>query len=274
RVLFRSPRVEAVPCDAEGPDVDALCAPAAATAARLAYLVPNFQNPSGGTISASRRRALAAAANRAMAPLLLEDNPYGELWYDAAPPQPIAALAPERTIYLGSLSKVLSPGLRLGYLVAPRTLYPKLLQAKQAADLHTSGLTQRIAAEVLATGLLDRHLPAIRQHYKVRRDAMDAALRHHLGDAARWVTPGGGMFFWVALSAPIDTLAMLPDAVAAGIAYVPGAAFFSDGDPTPAVRRRAALRLSFATVAPERIDAAIATLAAVIRAHGERAGAA
>ena len=145
----------ALPCDAQGPLPDAL---AQAAGARLLYLVPNFQNPSGRCIGAQRRLDIVHAAARCGLPLV-EDNPYGDLWFDAPPPAPLSASAGDRAIYLGSFSKVLAPGLRLGYLVAPPALFGKLLQAKQAADLHTPGFNQRLAFEVIRDGFLDRHLP-------------------------------------------------------------------------------------------------------------------
>ena len=260
------PRLRTIGSDAQGPLPRAMASDSAGPGARFAYLIPNFQNPTGRTITAGRRRELAAASE-AGGPPIVEDNPYGELWYDEPPPGPIAALAPERTLYLGSLSKVLSPGLRLGYLIAPRDLYPKLLQAKQAADLHTAGLTQRIAAEVLGTGLLATHLPAVRDHYRRRRDAMEAALSSHLGDLAEWRKPGGGMFFWITLRAAVDTLALLPAAVAEGVAYVPGAAFLAEeAGATPEPCR--SLRLIFVTASPADIAAAITTLGGLIRRAG------
>jgi 2-aminoadipate transaminase len=191
---------------------------------------------------------------------LLEDNPYGDLWYDAPPPRPLAARHPAGVLYLGSFSKVLAPGLRLGYLVAPPALYPKLLQAKQAADLHTSILNQRIVHEVLRTGMLDSHVPMIRARYKVQRDAMEAALQTHLAGIASWVKPVGGMFFWLELPEGLDAVALLPRAVAAGVAYVPGAAFFAQAP------RANTLRLSFVTVAPAQIEAGVAALASVLKA--------
>jgi 2-aminoadipate transaminase len=131
---------------------------------------------------------------------IVEDNPYGELWFDAPPPAPLLARWPEGVIYLGSFSKVLAPGLRLGYVVAPPQLYPKLLQAKQAADLHTPGFNQRVVAEVIKDGFLDRHVPTIRARYKAQRDAMLAALaRNMAGLDVRWTLPVGGMFVWVTL---------------------------------------------------------------------------
>lgn len=241
--------------DDEGPRPEAF---AEARGARFAYLLPNFQNPSGRCITAARRVALAEAAQVAGVPLL-EDDPYGELWYDAPPPPPLASLAPGSTVVLGSLSKVLAPGLRLGYLLAPAALYPKLLQAKQAADLHTPGFNQRVAWEVLRDGLLQAHLPRLRATYRERRDAMAQALRAHLPAGCSWSLPSGGMFFWVRLPAGLDATALLPQAVRAGVAYVPGSPFFAQGG------HAETLRLSFVTVPPARIATAVAALGEVLR---------
>ena len=256
------PAFAAVPSDAEGPDPEALArlATAGATPARCAYLLPNFQNPSGRTLSAARRDELVATAQRAGLPLV-EDNPYGDLWFDAPPPPPLAARWAEGCLYLGSFSKVLAPGLRLGYVVAPRAVFPKLLQAKQAADLHTPGFNQRIVARLLEDGFLERHVPTIRARYRAQCAAMLAALEREMaGLDVRWNAPEGGMFLWVRLPAGLDATALLPEAVHAGVAYVPGAAFFAEA---PDART---LRLSFVTASVEQIDRGIAALAAVVRA--------
>ncbi len=235
----------------------------AARGARFLYLLPNFQNPSGRCLSAARRLALVAQAAALGLPIV-EDNPYGELWFDAPPPPPLAASAGDGALYLGTFSKVLAPGLRLGYVVAPPALYPKLLQAKQAADLHTPGFNQRVVYEIIKDGFLARHVPAIRARYRAQRDAMQAALERHLmnlrSGVCRWHTPAGGMFFWLELPAHMDATALLPRAVEAGVAYVPGAAFFAHGG------HANTLRLSFVTVPPERIEAGIAALGRVLAA--------
>jgi 2-aminoadipate transaminase len=249
------PEFVAVDCDEQGPVPGAL---AAAAGARFLYLLPNFQNPSGRSMGAARRAEVVQAAARAGLPLV-EDNPYGELWFDAAPPPPLAAAAGEGAIYLGSFSKVLAPGLRLGYVVAPPALMPKLLQAKQAADLHTPGFNQRVAHEVIRNGFLDTHLPRVRARYKAQRDAMREALDKHLPAGCRFVVPAGGMFFWVELPSALDAVALLPRAVEAGMAYVPGAPFYCDAP------RANTLRLSFVTVAPPLIEQGVAALGRVLR---------
>jgi 2-aminoadipate transaminase len=246
-----------VACDDHGPLPEGL---AAARGARFLYVLPNFQNPSGRSIPDERRGALVQAAAQAGLPLL-EDNPYGDLWYDTPPPAPLAARDPDHVVYLGSFSKVLVPGLRLGYVIAPKALFPKLLQAKQAADLHTPGFNQRVVHEVVREGFLQQHLPTVRARYKAQRDAMRAALQQRLAPlGCRFNTPAGGMFFWVELPPGLDAMALLPQAVEAGVAYVPGAAFYC-ADAAPHT-----LRLSFVTVSAERIAEGVAKLARVIEA--------
>jgi len=249
------PALVAIDGDDEGPLPEAL---AAAEGARFLYLLPNYQNPTGRCLSAGRRRAIAARAAQSGLPVV-EDNPYGDLWFDTPPPPPVSAAMGGLAVYLGSFSKVLAPGLRLGYVVAPRATYPKLLQAKQAADLHTPGFNQRVVHEVIKDGFLRTHVPTIRARYLARRDAMRTALEQHLSGLAEWRTPQGGMFFWLGLQPGIDAAALLPAAVEAGVAFVPGATFFPQGghDNT--------LRLSFVTVPPACIEQGVAALARVIR---------
>ena len=250
-------RFAAVPDDGDGPLPDAVEAAAADRAgcdARFFYLLPNFQNPSGRTLGEARRAQLAELAARRGLPLV-EDNPYGELWFDAPPPASLASRYPEGSIYLGSFSKVFAPGPRLGYVVAPRELRPKLLQAKQAADLHTPSFNQRVLHEVIRTGFLDSHVPTIRALYRGKRDAMLAALMRDMPAGVRWNAPAGGMFLWLTLPAGLDAAALLPRAVARGVAFVPGAPFFA-GE-----AQANTLRLSFVTATMEQIDRGVAALA-------------
>jgi len=253
------PQVQSVASDDEGVDIaDLRRVQAAGAPARFMYVLPNFQNPTGRTMSEARRAALSACAAELGLPLI-EDNPYGELWFDTPPPAPLTARHPDGCLYLGSFSKVLAPSLRLGFLVAPKPLFPKLLQAKQAADLHSPGFNQRVVAEVMKDGFLDRHVPRIRALYKAQRDVMLAALQQHMPSGVSWNQPDGGMFLWARLPQGMDTAALLPKAVDQGVAFVPGAAFYADHAD---VRT---LRLSFVTASEQEIQQGVATLAAVIR---------
>ncbi len=255
------PRFAGIACDDDGPDPAAIAAAALGADARFLYLLPNFQNPSGRSIAAGRRQAVVDQALQSGVPII-EDNPYGELWFDAPPPPCLASLAPDATVYLGSVSKTLAPGLRLGFVVAPTALFPKLLQAKQASDLHTASLNQRLVHEVIRDGFLDRHVPTIRALYRSQRDAMLRALERHMPDDVAWTRPAGGMFLWLELPAGIDATSLLDDAVALGVAFVPGAPFFAGGD-----ARVSTLRLSFVTAGAAEIERGIALLAQAVAAR-------
>ena len=261
------PKVVSVASDEEGIDIADLLSKvepsnsASGARARFLYVLPNFQNPTGRTMSEARRAALSKAAAEAGLPIV-EDNPYGDLWFDTPPPLPLTARNPDGCVYLGSFSKVLAPGLRLGFMIAPPALMPKLLQAKQAADLHSPGFNQRMIAEVMKGGFLDRHVPTIRALYKSQRDAMLTALTREMkGLNMTWNTPVGGMFLWARLPEGMNAQDLLPKAVEKGVAFVPGAAFYADhADPRT-------LRLSFVTASVAQINTGIAALAQAIRAH-------
>jgi 2-aminoadipate transaminase len=256
------PEVVSVASDDDGVDITDL--ERKADGARFLYVLPNFQNPTGRTMSEARRAALSSAAARLGLPLM-EDNPYGDLWFDTPPPAPLTARNPDGGIYLGSFSKVLAPGLRMGFIVAPKAVYPKLLQAKQAADLHSPGFNQRAIVEVMQNGFLDRHVPAIRALYKAQRDAMLEALAQHFpaganpDDTLTWNTPAGGMFLWARLPKGMNAVNLLPHAVDKGVAFVPGEPFYANGgDPRT-------MRLSFVTPSVEEIRRGVAALAAAIQ---------
>jgi 2-aminoadipate transaminase len=227
--------------------------------ARFVYLLPNFQNPTGRTMTEERRAAVAQVALESGLPII-EDNPYGDLWFDAPPAPSLSSRHPEGSVYLGSFSKILAPGLRLGYLVAPKALYPKLLQAKQAADLHTPSFNQRVVAEVLKDGFIDRHVPTIRALYKQQCEAMLAALdREMSGLGLTWNRPVGGMFLWVQLPQGLKAIPLLDKAVEKGVAFVPGSAFYAGA------ANESTLRLSFVTATVDQINTGMAALAAAIR---------
>ena len=257
------PSVVSVASDADGIDITDLTEKA--RDARFLYVLPNFQNPTGNTMSEGRRAALSSTAAELGLPLI-EDNPYGDLWFDTPPPGPLTARNPDGCIYLGSFSKVLAPGLRLGFVVAPKAVYPKLLQAKQAADLHSPGFNQRMIAEVMKDGFLDRHVPTIRALYKSQRDAMLDALAREMptGEAdstLTWNAPAGGMFLWARLPKGMRAVDLLPFAVEQGVAFVPGEPFYADhGDPRT-------LRLSFVTPSVEEIQRGVAALAVAMNTY-------
>uniref|UniRef100_D5X6Y3 Putative transcriptional regulator, GntR family n=1 Tax=Thiomonas intermedia (strain K12) TaxID=75379 RepID=D5X6Y3_THIK1 len=228
--------------------------------ARMVYLQPNFRNPTGQTMTAARRTQWARAL-RGRPIALVEDNPYGDLWFDGPPPAPVAAQLPGQSLVLGTFSKVLSPGLRLGYVHGPHEVIAKMALARQAADLQTSSLTQRLVLKVLEGGLLDVQLPHIRALYRAQRDAMLAALSRHMPGSVHWETPQGGMFIWLSLPQGADATALLPLALQRKVAYVPGTAFYAAG-----TAPRNTLRLSYATATPAQIDTAIARLGEVFSA--------
>ena len=235
-----------VACDDDGLDPDALVAAARASGARLLYTVPTFHNPTGRTLPADRRRAVAEAAGR-LGLWVVEDDPYGELRYRGAPLPALAALpgAEDRTLALSTLSKVAAPGLRLGWVRAPAGLRRPLVVAKQAADLHSSTVDQAAAAHWLGVVDLDAHLARLRAAYGARRDALVAGLAAALPPGLDPHDPDGGMFVWARLPDGWDATALLPRALAHDVAYVPGAPFFAR-EPDPAT-----LRLSFTTHAPD-----------------------
>lgn len=251
----------AVPSDGDGLRVDLLAERLdAGLRPTLVYVVANFDNPSGHTLSADRRIALAALADR-HGFWVVDDDPYGSLRWAGTPGVPLRSLT-DRTIWLGSTSKVLCPGLRIGWAVAPPALLRSLTLLKQAADLHTGSLAQRLAHHVLVRpGFLEAHLEGLRARYQGQADVLVGALRDRLGDRLAFHAPEGGMFVWGELADPaIDTADLLPRAVEAGVAYVPGAAF-SVADP-----HRSSLRMSFATGRPDELVEAVDRLAGVLGA--------
>ncbi|MER5639782.1 PLP-dependent aminotransferase family protein [Kitasatospora sp. NPDC002227] len=259
---FAGAKVVPVPTDGDGIDPAALAEIARRERPKLLYLVPTFQNPTGRTLPGERRRAVAQVAAD-LGFWIVEDDPYGELRYDGEPEPWIAAdpAAADRTALLGSFSKILAPGLRLGYLRAPAALRRACVIAKQAADLHTSTVDQAAAARYLRDSDLDAHVAKIRSAYRERRDAMLAGLPAALPAGSGWNQPAGGMFLWVTLPGGLDATALLATAVEHEVAYVPGAPFFV------AAPDQGALRLSFTTHAPDEIEEGLRRLAKAIEDH-------
>ncbi|HMO57520.1 MAG TPA: PLP-dependent aminotransferase family protein [Roseiflexaceae bacterium] len=232
---------------------------------KFLYTVSNFQNPSGVTLSHQRREQLLDIAERHDLPIV-EDDPYGALRFEGTAPPLLAALdhqrhgAPRHVLYLSTFSKLLAPGLRIGWATGPAALLQRIVHAKQGIDLHTGSLAQAIAYETARDGLLDRTLPRIRALYHQRRDVMLAALEREMPAEVRWTRPEGGMFLWLTVPAEPDGLALLRRAVAQQVSFVPGVSFFANGG------GENALRLNFSYSAPDRIDAGISRLATAIRA--------
>ena len=251
------PVFRTIPTDAGGLIPQAIDAQLARDA-RIAYVMPNFQNPTGRTLTVERRAALAHAA-RATDLWLVEDDPYGELWYRAAPPPSLRTWAPERTIRICSFSKVLAPGLRLGYVVAPRACIDLLVRLKQATDLHTATLSQRAAHRIVSSADFPAHLARVRTRYAEQCRVMLAALGQTMPAGVEWTRPDGGMFVWLTLPARIDATALLARAIERSVVYVPGEPFYAT---TPA---RNTLRLSFVTVPPAAIERGVGALAELIQ---------
>ncbi|MBC3936093.1 PLP-dependent aminotransferase family protein [Undibacterium rugosum] len=227
--------------------------------AKLMYALPNFQNPTGRTLSIERRYELVETCARMGIPLI-EDNPYGDLCYSGEPLPKMLNMNPDGVIYMGSFSKVLTPGIRLGYIVAPVPLIRKLEQAKQASDLHTAQLTQMVVYEVIKDGFLEEHIPTIRALYSRQCDVMLEAMNQHFPASVSWTRPEGGMFIWVTLPAHMDSKQLLDEAIAQNVAFVPGGPFYANE------AEKNTLRLSFVTVSPERIHEGIEKLGKLIKA--------
>jgi 2-aminoadipate transaminase len=248
-------RLVPVACDDDGIDPDTLPALIAEHRPKFLYLVPTFQNPTGRTMPDARRRRLAAvAAEHGL--WLVEDDPYGELRYDGEPLSPIAAYpgASDRTVSVSSLSKILAPGLRIGWLRAPEALLRPLAIAKQAADLHTSTVDQHAARAALRAVDIDEHIGHICDAYRLRRDALLDGLAAALPAGSTFNRPAGGMFVWARLPEGWDAAALLVAALRHDVAFVPGSPFFAV-DPDPRT-----LRLSFTTHGPAQIVEGLARL--------------
>lgn len=255
--------MRSVPTDGEGLIPEALTETLSDVAAqgrraKFLYLVPTFQNPSGITLSARRRPEIIEICHRHDV-LIVEDNPYAEVRFDGEPVSPLRALTHEKIIYLGTLSKVFSPGMRIGWVLAPETIRERLVLAKEAADLCSSPFTQLVAAEYLGSGHVDEDLELTRKAYRERRDTMLDALDEHFPPETNVRVPEGGLFLWVTLPELIDTKAMQARALEEGVAYVSGSAFYPrkrDG--------RTSLRLNFSYPSVAEIEEGMRRLGSVV----------
>ncbi|MDX1613617.1 MAG: PLP-dependent aminotransferase family protein [Candidatus Promineifilaceae bacterium] len=264
-----------VPIDDHGLQIDrleeALCG-----GPKFMYILPNFQNPAGVTLTLERRQALIETADHYGIPIV-EDDPYGELRYEGEHLPSLVVLDAERlgsracpengqgdgfmrgnVIYLSTFSKTLAPGLRLGWIVAPTSVIQRCVMAKQGTDLHTSTLVQMVAYEVARNGQLDEHVRKIREVYRQRRDHMLAAMERHFPPEVRWTRPQGGLFLWVTLPPPLQTAAVLEKAVANKVAFVPGSVFYPNDE------GRNTCRLNFSHAQPEQIETGIQRLGEVL----------
>ena len=252
------------PIDGQGADTDALERLIAEHRPKFVYIIPTFGNPSGALLSLARRKAVLEMAVKYQT-LIVEDDPYGDLYFGEAPPPSLLALSSQvpgsrdLLVHCGSLSKVLSPGLRVGWMVGPAELLARATMCKQFSDAHTSTFAQATAAQYLQSGRMPATLDRVRQVYAQRAQTMGEVLRSELGAAIEFVQPQGGLFVWARLTGAdgksSDAAAFAKRAIERGVAFVPGMPFYcANGDP-------ATFRLSFATAAEDKIRDGVARLA-------------
>lgn len=256
-----------VPSDADGMITDEL-EKALRFGPKFIYVLPNFQNPTGITLSLERRKRLIELADHYGVPII-EDDPYGQLRYEGDHLPPIEVLDCQdrenhgcysgNVIYLSTFSKILAPGIRLGWVVAPQEVISKLVQAKQGADLHTATFSQMVAYEVGHGGFIDQHVQFICKVYHERRDVMLEALEEHMPPGVTWTRPRGGLFLWVTLPEDLDASEVLREAIQEKVAFVPGESFYPNGG------GKNTLRLNFSNATPEKINEGIARLGRVVR---------
>ena len=238
---------------------EAGCGVDAATLARakFCYVIPDFQNPSGETMSIEEREALIELS-RKYGFLIVEDSPYRELRYSGKEQPTIYSLAPERTLHLGSFSKVFAPGFRLGWIIGDEALLDKIYVCKQALDLCPPVLDQYIAAEFLSSGALDRNLKKSIAYYRDKRDYMLALLDKYMPEGVDWTRPEGGLFLFLTLPEEIDSVKLYDRALSAGVAYVAGSFFYPDGS------HRNTMRLNFSFLDKDRMEDGIRILASLL----------
>nr|WP_220476389.1 PLP-dependent aminotransferase family protein [Microcella alkalica] len=228
---------------------------------KFLYLIPNFHNPAGVTLSWERRLEIIEIARREGV-LIVEDNPYGLLWFDRPAPHAMRSVETDGIVYLGSFSKTLAPGFRIGWALAPHAIREKLVLAAESAILSPSAVNELVVSDYLANADWKGQIDTFRGLYRERRDALIDALEHYLPDL-EWTNPNGGFYVWVTLPEGLDAKAMLPRAVKELVAYTPGTAFFADG------AGRANLRLSYCYPTPNEIREGIRRLASVVRGEQE-----
>ena len=225
--------------------------------AKFIYVIPDFNNPSGETMTLEEREEIVRIA-RELDVLIVEDSPYRELRYSGEPVKTIRELAPERTLHLGSFSKIFAPGFRLGWIIGPEPLLEQIFVCKQCLDLCPPVLDQYMAAEFMGSGALDANLVKTIAEYRRRRDLMVSLLEKYMPSGVSWTYPEGGLFLWLTLPECVDTVAMYDEALSKGVAYVAGSFFYTDGS------HRNTMRLNFSFIAEEKMEPGIQLLAGVI----------
>ena len=261
-----------VPIDEDGLQTDSL-ERSLRSGPKFMYVLPNFQNPGGTTLSEGRRHELVLLADRFGIPII-EDDPYGQLRYEGEHLPPLIVIDRENlrrdngyqignVIYLSTFSKTLAPGIRLGWIVAPPDVITKFIQLKQGADLHTTTFTQYVAYEVARDGFLDEHVKRIRAVYRERRDVMLETLKQFFPPEATWTHPKGGLFLWVRLPEGVDCERLFRAALAENVAFVPGDSFYARNGHPPTAH----MRLNFSNAKPEQIKEGIRRLSIAVKAQ-------
>jgi 2-aminoadipate transaminase len=259
------PRFVTVPLDDDGMQVDKLEPILEREPVKFIYVLPNFHNPAGTTLPFDRRERLVQIAARHNV-FIVEDDPYGELRFEGEDIVPIISLHKENVIYLGTFSKTLAPGIRLGWIIAPEIVMERLVQAKQGADLHTGTFVQMLAYDIASRGILKRHVETIRAVYSERRDVMLESIEEFFPPGVSWTRPQGGLFLWIRCPEGVDTEQLLKKALEEKVAFVPGSAFYPDG------RGRNAMRLNFSAMSPDKIRIGIERLGHVLTRECRSAG--
>ena len=229
---------------------------------KFIYVIPDFNNPSGETMTLEERQEIVRLA-RELDCLIVEDSPYRELRYSGEPLPTIREMAPERTLHLGSFSKIFAPGFRLGWIIGPEPLLEQIYVCKQCLDLCPPVLDQYMACEFMASGMLDANLAKTIVEYRRRRDLMVSLLEKYMPEGVSWTYPEGGLFLWLTLPEGIDTVALYDRALSAGVAYVAGSFFYTDGS------HRNTMRMNFSFIDEAKMEPGIRLLASLIRAIAE-----
>ena len=260
--LYR-PEFVTVPLDDDGMNPEQVEKALKKHKIKFIYILPNFHNPAGTTLPYERRRRLVELAAQYGA-FIVEDDPYGQLRFEGEDIVPLISMHKENVIYLSTFSKTLSPGIRLGWIVAPEQVIARLVQAKQGADLHTSSFVQHIAYDIAERGIIKRHVQRIRASYKERRNVMLAAMEEHFPPGVTWTRPQGGLFLWVRMPEHVDANELFHMAIKEKVAFVPGPAFYPDGK-----SGSNCMRLNFSNAMPDKIQEGIKRLSmAMVRQFG------